>query len=236
MRIRDPQKEKAIRLKTMELAVHEGFDGLSMQKVAKAAKVSAGTLYVYFKDREDMILRISLEELARMTDSTMEGFHPAMSFDEGLRVQWINRARYSMENPLASQFLEQMRFTPLHEKALKTAGNSFKEIMSVFLQNATRNGELAPMSVEVYWAVAFAPLYQLVKFHRQGKSLPGMGKFALTEKTLLQTLELVLKALKPGPEEQAKRIAADAQADAHDKKSGRRKSALPLKSQRKQDK
>ena len=30
MRTRDPRKEQAIRLKAMELAVREGFDGLSM--------------------------------------------------------------------------------------------------------------------------------------------------------------------------------------------------------------
>ena len=39
MRVRDPLKEKTIRRKAMEMAVKEGFDGLSMQKLAKAAKV-----------------------------------------------------------------------------------------------------------------------------------------------------------------------------------------------------
>ncbi|HEX2613085.1 MAG TPA: helix-turn-helix domain-containing protein, partial [Fibrobacteria bacterium] len=57
MRSRDPSKESAIRRMTMELAVKEGFDGLSMQKVAKAAKVSPGTLYIYFEDREDLMMQ-----------------------------------------------------------------------------------------------------------------------------------------------------------------------------------
>jgi hypothetical protein len=53
------------------------------------------------------------------------------------------------------------------------------------------------MPVEVYWSVAFAPLYQLVKFHKHGRGMPGTGPFKLDDKTLMMTLDLVLKALKP---------------------------------------
>lgn len=198
MRLRDPDKEKSIRRKAMELAVREGFDGLSMQKVARAARVSPGTLYVYFKDREDMILQVYREEMEKTFEATMKGFDPGMSFDEGLRVQWLNRARYCMDHPLAMQFLEQLRHTPLHEKALALGSASrYREIMRAFVTRAIRSGELVKVPVEVYWAVAFAPMYQLVKFHLQGASLPGMGKFVLIEDLLLRTLELVLKALKP---------------------------------------
>ena len=198
MRARDPLKEKTIRRKAMEMAVKEGFDGLSMQKIAKAAKVSAGTLYIYFEDREDLILQVFQEETRKAFAATMEGFDSSMPFDKGLRVQWLNRARYYMANPLSMQFMEQFRHTPLHEKAMDRAGgNPFRDIMRAFLSNAIRNGELVKVPVEVYWAVAFSPMYQLVKFHQQGKSLPGMGKFVLTEDLLLQTLDLVLKSLKP---------------------------------------
>jgi AcrR family transcriptional regulator len=197
VRARDPLKEKAIRLKAMEMAVREGFDGLSMQKVARAAKVSAGTLYVYFEDREDLILQIYREEMQKTFAATMEAFDPAMHFDEGLRVQWLNRARYCMKNPLAMQFLEQFRHTPLHEKALGLGDTPYRDVMRAFVHNAIERGELVRVPVEVYWAIAFAPMYQLVKFHLQGKSLPGMGKFVLKEELLLQTLDLVLKSLKP---------------------------------------
>ena len=37
------------------MIVKEGFDGLSMQKLAKAANVSPATIYLYFKNREDLL-------------------------------------------------------------------------------------------------------------------------------------------------------------------------------------
>jgi len=49
MRTRDEAKEHAIRDKAIEMIVKVGFDGLSMQKLAKAAHVSPATIYLYFK-------------------------------------------------------------------------------------------------------------------------------------------------------------------------------------------
>jgi len=46
MRIRDEQKEKAIREKALKMIVKDGIEGFSMQKLAKAANVSPGTLYI----------------------------------------------------------------------------------------------------------------------------------------------------------------------------------------------
>ena len=51
MRTRDEKKEHAIRRRALEIIVERGFDGFSMQKLAKAAGVSPATLYIYFKDR-----------------------------------------------------------------------------------------------------------------------------------------------------------------------------------------
>ena len=57
MRTRDENKEAAIRTKALEMIVKVGLDGLSMQKLAKSANVSPATIYIYFKDREDLILK-----------------------------------------------------------------------------------------------------------------------------------------------------------------------------------
>ena len=181
MRARDPHKEKTIRRKAMEMAVKEGFDGLSMQKVAKAAKVSPGTLYIYFEDRDDLLIQVYLEESEKAFAAMMENFDPALPFAQGLRVQWFNRARYYMKDPQSMLFLEQFKHTPLHERALSVGSSAFREAMQAFVRGAIQRGELIRAPIEVYWSIAFAPLYQLVKFHSQGKSLPGAGKFVLSE-------------------------------------------------------
>ncbi|MFZ6001026.1 MAG: TetR/AcrR family transcriptional regulator, partial [Bacteroidota bacterium] len=197
MRIRDENKEAAIRLKALEMIVNDGFDGLSMQKLAKAADVSPATIYIYFKDREDLIVQLWVSEANRMAEASLKGFDPSMSFEEGLRVQWMNRARFAIENQLSTHFMEQIKYSP-YESICRTKMNpTFLDAMRSFAHNAIKRKELTPLPVEVFWSIAYAPLYQLVKMHMAGRGFPGNEKFSLDEKIMNQTLQLVLKALKP---------------------------------------
>jgi AcrR family transcriptional regulator len=196
VRARDPAKEQAIRDQALDMLVQSGLEGLSMQKLAAAAGVSPATIYIYFEDRDHLLVSLYEEENRKMAAETLTGFDPGMSFAEGLAVQWRNRARYCLQNPRAAHFLEQMRYSPLNTRCMK-AKHPFVEVMRAFVNNAIRRGELARMPVEVYWSIAFAPLYQLVKFHMHGQGLPGSGPFVLDDKILTQTLGLVLKALRP---------------------------------------
>src|ERR1700712_4714795 len=112
MRVRDENKIDTIQEKAVEIIVASGFDGLSMQKLAKAADVSPATIYIYFKDREDLIVQLWTGEMEKMATATLEGFDPTMSFADGLRLQWMNRAKYSMENQLSTHFMEQIKYSP----------------------------------------------------------------------------------------------------------------------------
>jgi TetR/AcrR family transcriptional repressor of multidrug resistance operon len=197
VRARDPQKERAIREKALDTIVRHGFDGLSMQRLAKEVGVSPATIYIYFENRDDLILSLYREESRKMAEATLEGFDPGASFAVGLRVQWKNRARYCLENPREAHFLEQIRHSPFHSHEETAKGRAFIEAMRAFCSGAIERGELVRVPVEVYWSVAFAPLYQLLKFHLHGRGLSGTPRFVLDEKLMDRTLELVVKALTP---------------------------------------
>jgi AcrR family transcriptional regulator len=150
MRSRDPEKERLIRENALKLFFKEGLEGFSMQKLARASSVSPATLYIYFKDKNDLILSIYREEMQKMSDYALRGFDPEMPFAEGLRVQWKNRALYYMEHPLPSHFLEQIRYTPFHEQAAKLADPVFLHAMRTFMENAVKRRELARLPLEVF--------------------------------------------------------------------------------------
>jgi AcrR family transcriptional regulator len=196
MRARDEHKEKSIREKALKMIVQEGIEGFSMQKLAKAANVSPATIYIYFKDKEDLILQLCKEAGEKMADITLKKFDPSMSFGEGLKAQWISRAKYCLKYPEQMHFLEQIRHSSLQDKLMDVMNEKFKNAMDLFVTNAIKRKELVKVPVEVYWSVAFAPLYNLVKFHMSGRSIGG-NKFVLSDKIMKDTFELVLKALTP---------------------------------------
>ncbi|MGV3508924.1 MAG: TetR/AcrR family transcriptional regulator [Sphingobacteriaceae bacterium] len=196
MRIRDENKEQAICEKAIEMVVAKGFDGLSMQKLAKEANVSPATIYIYFKDREDLILQLCMRESQKMVEATFEDFNTEMDFVEGMRLQWKNRAAYWLKNPFSAQFLEQAKHTNYGEQAFEYTKSQFASAMGKFLRKAVKNGEVVELTTEVFWATAFSPLYTLIKFHLAGKGM-AQRPFVLDDNILDQTLKLVIKALTP---------------------------------------
>jgi len=200
MRTRDENKIEAIYREALEMVVNEGFEGLSMQKLAKAAGVSPATIYIYFKDKEDLLLQLHKRELDKYFAHIMDGFDPDLDFAAGLAFQWKRRAEYVISHPNEGHFLENFAFTPLLPKSIRLRDKRFSELMYRFVNKAIQNKELVVMPFEVYWSVAFAPLYNLVRYHKAGMNLSG-EKFELTDEMLMQTLSLVLKALKPGADE-----------------------------------
>ncbi|WP_221392352.1 TetR/AcrR family transcriptional regulator [Dyadobacter sp. NIV53] len=131
MRIRDINKELVIREKAIEMIVNQGFDGLSMHKLAKSAGVSVATIYIYFKDREDLIQQLYTEETKKMADATLINFDPESHFDEGLKIQWMNRINYCVANPYSMTFMEQVKHSPLIDRSV--IDRSFLDAMSKFV-------------------------------------------------------------------------------------------------------
>ena len=196
MRTRDENKELAIRQQAMEMVVKEGLDGLTMQRLAKKAGVSPATIYIYFKDRDDLVLKICTKVTNDMLEFTVRNFDADMHFEEGLKIQWENRAAYCMKFPLEMEFVEHVRYSYLYARVRETQTSTFGEVMGKFMNNAIKRKELIKLPFEVYWSVAFAPLYQLIKFHLQERSFVN-EHFTLSKDVMMKAFKMVIKALTP---------------------------------------
>jgi len=201
MRPRDPKKEKTIRRKALELIVRVGVDGFSMQNLARAARVSPATLYIYFKDRDDLLFQVYREQSELMTTEVLRGFDPDGTFADGLRIQWRNRARHALAHPLEARFLEQIRHSPYFATFQARMSPAFRETMRRFAMNAIARKEMRPMSPELFWSLAYAPLYQLIRFSQEEgrffRVVHGGGKFTLTDAILESALQGALRAVRP---------------------------------------
>lgn len=203
MRSKDPSIRAAIEARTRELVAASGIDGFSMHKLARAVGISPATLYVHFQDREDLLVQVYRTALEQLTSALLADFSPDLPFAEGLRLQWRNRLRLALEDPVASDFLDAMRHSPYHAAAAQEA-NGIPNAMRTFVSNAMARGELVRLPVEIFWSIAYAPLYQLIRFHRSGQGLPGHGcgesAFQLDDTSVELALTHVLRALAPDPD------------------------------------
>jgi TetR/AcrR family transcriptional repressor of multidrug resistance operon len=195
MRLRDEKKEQKVRDRALELVVKLGLDGFSMQKLARAAGVSPATLYIYFKGKEDLILNLGEEIGRKMVEATFKGFDKTMDLETGLWIQWQNRSEYYLNNRLEVQFYDQLKLSAYAEKLAEQITPHFSEQMGGFIRNIIIKGEIEPVKPEVFWSVAFAPMFNLIRFHLDKKSMGGKP-YILTEEDLKAAFNLVVKSLK----------------------------------------
>lgn len=194
MRARDEKKEVNIRREATKMIVNEGFKGLSMQKLARKAGLSVSTIYIYFKNREDLLNKLYIHVQDKFEKDVLENFREDLDFGEGLWLQWKNRFQHITKNPMEFQFYEQFRNSPLiNHKDIKPA--VFRKAMNDFVDHAIRQGQIKNLSPEIFWAIAYGPFYTMIKFHLTQATMAGKP-FALTEKKLRQVFDLVLSALK----------------------------------------
>lgn len=183
-----------IREKAIEMIVLEGFDGLSMQKLAKAANISPSTIYIYFENREDLVNKLYTQVEEVFEKEALKNFDPSMSFRDGLWLQWKNRYNYILKYPLHFYFSEQFRNSPLI-KQQPLQDNPFRKMMQQFIKNAVSKKELTNLPAEIFWAMAYGPFYILMKFHLNNSSMSGK-QFTLNNTKLKQAFELVIRSLK----------------------------------------
>ncbi len=196
MRTRNADKELLVKEQAVEMLVRDGFQGFSMNRLAQACDISVATLYIYYKDKDDLIRKIGTDIGNQFMAHTLKGFSPDMSFATGLKKQWENRAAFALKFPKEVACYEIIRHSSHGDEIVQDSLQEFKKAMRDFSHNAVEKGELRLMPMEVFWSVAYGPLYQLLVFHADGRSVGGRP-FKFSKKIMEETLELVLKALTP---------------------------------------
>ncbi|WP_367867954.1 TetR/AcrR family transcriptional regulator [Pedobacter sp. WC2423] len=195
MRARDIEKENLVKKIAVETIAQGGFESFSMNKLAKACGISVATLYIYYKDKDDLLSQLAVEHGKMLANTMLHNFDAEASFEDGLRQQWENRYRDLINNPTLSKFNEQLRASVYQDQFLSTLMKGALAPLQRFNDNIVSRGEVREMPFEVYWSVAFAPLYALIKFNNEGQSLGGKP-FKMTDEMLWEAFDLVVKGLR----------------------------------------
>lgn len=196
MRPKNLEKEEAIRTIALQIIAEEGLENLSMQKLAKAANISPRTIYIKYADKEDLLVKLYVEEvLGSYEKAILNGFSAKMNFAEGVKKLWQNAFEYFKANKHAFALMQHGKVSPLLNKAYQEKnikeGDYFAPVLS-FLKRHVAAGTITKMPQEVHRALLFAPLTELVQEYFDYTQRP---KQIITEKLLAACCEAVIKGL-----------------------------------------
>jgi AcrR family transcriptional regulator len=101
----------------LRLFESQGIAGVNMANVAKEAGIATGTVYIYFKSKEDSYLTSYLKTrkynlLKRLRKATQASEPVKAVFN----IMWLNYFKFSLEHYSESLFHEHFSISPLLSK------------------------------------------------------------------------------------------------------------------------
>lgn len=196
MRPKSLEKENAIRSIALKIIAEEGLENLSMQKLAAAANISPRTIYIKYKDKEDLLIKLFIEEvLANFERAAMTGFDEKTDFTTGIKTVWNNVFTHMTSNRHEFSLYRYGQSSPLLNKAYSERGikegDHFKPFHN-FLKAHISKGVIRNLPIDIYRALLFAPLFELINEYFDYQERP---KQIVTKKVLDECCEMVITGI-----------------------------------------
>lgn len=115
MRPKDEQKKQALFDATIRLVNETGFAASSVSLIAGQANVSPSTLYVFFKNKEDLLLSTYMQLKHKLSEALLEDFDDTLPIRDVIRKIWMRTFSYLSNNPEEYGYIEQFSNSPYIE-------------------------------------------------------------------------------------------------------------------------
>lgn len=124
----------------------DGFEGASVDDIAKTAKVSKATLYSYFPDKRLLFMEVAKNECARQADTAFETIDMTASVDVVLRNIALQMVEFLTSSFGQSVFricvAESDRFPELGRAFYESGPEMVRRHVTEFLTDAQSRGEV----------------------------------------------------------------------------------------------
>lgn len=135
----------------MTLFVEQGFEHTPTSQISKESGVATGTLFYYFKSKEELINAVYIFVKKSMSDSLFSKFDDSKELKSQMQHLWVEMLRWGFKHKLENQFLT--RFygsTYISKLAYDESLNDFKIAEDVF-KLATDKKLIKKMSNELHY-------------------------------------------------------------------------------------
>jgi TetR/AcrR family transcriptional repressor of multidrug resistance operon len=197
MRPKSLAKEAAIKTIALRIIAEEGLENLTMQQLAKQAQISPRTIYIKYKNKEDLLIKLFIEDvLGEYETALLENFSWSMDLESGAARLWLNAFHYFIGHKPAFVLMQYGKTSPLLNKAFQEMGileGHFFAPIHLFLARQVTSGVIQNFPFEAHRALLFAPLLDLVHEYFEYVERPRQ---IITEKLVMDCCAITIKALR----------------------------------------
>lgn len=184
MAVREKSKEKrnALLKATLDLVNNHGFHDAPMSKIAKMAKVSPATIYIYFENKQDLINQLYLELKISYTENAFKGYSLSMPVKKAFELIWYNIADYKLKQVDEAWFLSQCDNTMMIDEEGREEGLKHLQPLLDLWERGQREGIIKEVSPYILYAYSINPLAFLMNMQKR-------DLYQLNQKSLEQAFQ-----------------------------------------------
>lgn len=163
MRTKDENKRRAIRDAAIAECVESGLGGASIARIAERAKLSQGTIYLYFAGKDELLDEIFLEVKREIHSRLMDAARSGDSAKAAIKAMWFALFDHANERPLDFAFAEHVSAARILDgRASPEIETMSREIAQVIV-DAVSDGTLIDLPTESLSAILSGPALQLAR-------------------------------------------------------------------------
>lgn len=106
----------------MKLFCEEGFQQTSTARISKEAGVGTGTLFNYFKSKDELIIQIYLESKMSMEENILPKTLEIKEEMEQIRALWRESVYWSLDNVMQHRFIKLFKSSAYFSKVAEHEG------------------------------------------------------------------------------------------------------------------
>lgn len=176
MRPKDENKREAILNSAMVLINTFGLAHTSMSKIAREAGVSPATIYIYFDNKDHLLISLYVEVKREMSHAILDSLDDELEIRDAFRLMWENLYAYYLAYPDHFVFAEQFSNAPIVESVGEEEMEGFFAPFTRLIERGQEKGVLKDVPMDLLAAFAFHPLTQLAKQHvKEGIAMDDEG-------------------------------------------------------------
>lgn len=158
-------KRSAILRATLDLVAEHGFHNAPVAAVARQSGVSAGIIYHYFEDKDDLIRALYGEVKGRVAAALVAGGVLSLPWPDNMLRLWRNAFDFHVAHPSETAFLEQYESSPYaaawDDAHLQMDDNT--AALVALIQSGVEQGQVAPLPLEALYELTVGVAVRLAK-------------------------------------------------------------------------
>ena len=160
----DPEKRETFLNTALELFVKNGAQTTSTAKIAQEAGTAAGTLFIYFPTKQDLIHELVLKISREQSENTKAHLTPELSAKEMFSTIWQTTIHWFLAHVIAYQYIQQVRDSGIISEAITLETEQYFGYYFEAIQKGLAEGSIKPYALELIGTYLYFDIVAVMNF------------------------------------------------------------------------